>query len=119
MQIIQFDSSIPSQDIELTIGDVLFFGRLYYRERLNGWYIDLYWPDEEPFVLGRRLTPGYGPFLGLSLPGNLPATLFVLGRVDYEQEDLGTGLLEAVEVFADELDVVDLTSPFALTVELD
>lgn len=118
MQIIQFDSSIPAQDIELTIGQTLFTGRLYYRERLQGWYIDLYFPDGSAFVLGRRLTPGYGPWLGLALEDAPSATWIVLGRAPYSQEDLGTESLEVLEVTADDVELVDDDDP-RLTVEVD
>lgn len=83
---------LPAHRQTLSLESTQYRLRLTWRPRLRGWYADLYTLDEAPLALGRRLSAGWGPFFGLSLP-NGPDGLFVVRGLDgYAQGDLGGAL---------------------------
>jgi hypothetical protein len=84
--------ALPAHTMTLTLGGAQYVVRLVWRDRTQGWYFDLYGIDETPIVQGRRLSPGWGPLLGLMAP--LPSfggQLVVVGLDRYAQADLGPG----------------------------
>ena len=84
--------ALPAFKQTLTLESTQYRLRLTWRARLQGWYADLYLLDETPLALGRRLSAGWGPFFGLSLPDG-PDGLFVVRGVDgYARADLGDAL---------------------------
>ena len=83
---------LPRSQQTVTLEDNQYRVRLTWRPRLNGWYLDLTELDETPIAVGRRLSPGWGPLIGL-LPAEAPAGLFyVRGPSEYEQGSLGDSL---------------------------
>jgi len=92
----------PQHTQTVELGGLEYRLRLTYRHRLESWYLDLYERDGTPLALGRRLTPQFGPLLGLSIPDGPPGKFIVVGDEPYERDDLGDSLL-LVYVTPDEL----------------
>lgn len=86
--------SVPSTIQTVTLGEQQYRLRLTWRRRLQGWYMDLYTLAGDPLALGRRLSPGWSPLLGIVLDEETaPDGHFVVrGLDDYLREDLGEGL---------------------------
>lgn len=78
------------QRVELD-GDI-FDLVLTWRARVSGWYLDMYRKDGTPIALGRRIEPGWSPFLGSTSPDLPNGGLVVIGPDDYERTDLGSQL---------------------------
>jgi len=69
--------------------------RLYWLNRLGGWYVDLLTLAEVPIISGRRISPGGIPFPRGAI-GAPRGIFFVTGSDDpYQQSDLGS----AVELY--------------------
>lgn len=100
----------------VTLGDALYDVRLTWRERLRGWYLDLYDADGALLVGERRVEPGWGPLWALAIEGAPSVALVVIGPTPYRREDLG-GALQIVIVGADELPP-DADASAGLTVEV-
>lgn len=60
--------------------------RLTWRQRNQGWYLDLYEDDNTPLLLGRRLSPGWSPDARTRV---LPGLLYVKGPSPYDRSHLG------------------------------
>lgn len=86
----------------VALGDALYDVRLTWRERLRGWYLDLY--DAEGALLAgeRRVEPGWGPLWYLPIEGAPTVALVVIGPTPYRREDLGDAL-QILIVDVDEL----------------
>jgi len=86
-------TSFPDQDDTsqtVTISDGSNIIRLYWRERLMGWYYDIRLVDNTAIALGRRLSSDYGPLMGL-VPENRPAGEFIVqGPSGYARDDFGS-----------------------------
>jgi hypothetical protein len=112
-------ASQPQQSQIVTLGGVQFQARFTYRTRCRAWYFDLYTSDGTPLALGRRLSPGWGPLLGLSIPDGPAGYLFVRGADPYNREALGEDLRvvfytsEEIAALVEEEDepVVEVTTP--------
>lgn len=66
--------------------------RMVWRARTRSWYLDIYAADETPIITGQRLSPGWDPLEGLSVPGAPEVTFYVVGPEPYAREDLEDGL---------------------------
>jgi hypothetical protein len=85
-------AELPCHDQVVTLGDAQYVVRLTYRQRCSSWYLDLFDSEENPLVVGRRISPGWPPLVALQIDG-LPDGLFiVVGRDGYAEADLGTAL---------------------------
>jgi hypothetical protein len=85
-------ASQPQQTQIVTLGGVQFQARLTYRNRTRAWYLDLYTSEGTALALGRRLSAGWGPLVGLSIPDGPAGYLFVRGADPYNREALGEDL---------------------------
>lgn len=62
-----------------------------YRERTRSWYLDLHELNGTPVMLGRRISAKWVPTWGIArIPELMAGVLYVIGRENYEQDDLGT-----------------------------
>jgi len=88
--------SIPSFRQTVALGERTFVVRLTWRARLEGWYLDLSKPDGSPIAVGRRVSPQWGPLIGL-LPGDAPdGVLYVRGPSGgYTRDMLGAEVVLA------------------------
>lgn len=77
----------------VTLGGSQFRVRLYWRERLYGWYMDVRESDDTAVFLGRRLSPGGDPFAGIRPENGPEGVFFVMGPDEYARADLGVSLL--------------------------
>lgn len=62
----------------VTLDDGEYRLRLRWNEQRRAWYMDLYDANDQPLQVGRRLSPGWAPLLGL----NRPAGIFVVDGPD-------------------------------------
>jgi hypothetical protein len=63
------DSAAETQTITLDGGEYRL--RVRWSEPMGAWYADLYDANEQPLQVGRRLSPGYAPFLGHRRPAGI------------------------------------------------
>ena len=81
------------EDYRIALDNEEFVLTFTFRARTSSWYIDVAASDGAPLAVGRRMSPGWGPLLGLNLPGSPKGELWVeADRDPYEREDLGTRL---------------------------
>lgn len=87
---IPLDAGAAEQTISIDLGGATWRLRLRWQAASNGWYADLF--DAAGVILqaGRRLSPGYSPFLGLRGP---PGGWVVVGIDDAPQSALDTAAL--------------------------
>ncbi len=79
----------PQTRFTLTLDGTRYQFRFTWRVRTAAWYFDMWTQAGVAIVLGRRLSPSYGPLFGV-LPPNAPTGyLFVRGPDPYEQDMLG------------------------------
>jgi len=88
--------------------------RLYWRERLDGWYMDLRTSEEQPIALGRRLSPQSLPMYAETLPDGPPGLFIVRGPPNYRRKALGKTLLLKYYP-ADEVREVDPPRSYTVT----
>lgn len=81
----------PAQTYTVALDGVTYGVRLVWRARPASWYLDLSAEDGTALVLGRRLSAGWAPAVGVR-DGLPPGLLYALGLDGYEQLDLGTAL---------------------------
>ncbi len=96
-------AGFPAHRYTIQIGPTTVVVRLVWRDRPAAWYLDIYDQDGvTPLSLGRRLSPGWGPLLGLGarLP-DLGGVIIVGGADPYRQADVGPGLPVEVLWFSD------------------
>jgi hypothetical protein len=91
-RVLSLDPVVPSYLRTFTLGGTDYRIALTWRERTGSWYLDLYDAEEAPLALGRRVSPGWSPLLGLDIDGGPEGMLFVRGPEPYRREDLGAGL---------------------------
>lgn len=84
--------ALPASIQTVTLDGVQYRLRLTWRHRCRAWFMDLLALDESPLVLGRRLSAGWAPNVGMVLTGGPPGLFFVRGGDGYERADLGTNL---------------------------
>ena len=105
---------VPQFSEEVTVGTVRLSLTFTYRDRLNGWYLDIHTNTGTAVALGRRLSEGWAPVVGYALDGlDVSQVLVVQGPDEYARADLGTSLMVLVVPVAD-LPALTGTSP-ALT----
>lgn len=85
--------AIPQHVGRVEIGGVRLRLRLTFRARTRSWYLDIEREDGTAIVLGRRLSPGWGPLFGIPIDDGPAGFLYVRGPDPYEREDLGATLL--------------------------
>lgn len=89
---------LPQHTMSVELGGATYRLTFTWRERTRGWYLDLHTEDGAPVLLGRRLSPGSGPALGVTPEVLEDVLLLVLGREPYEQADLGREGLRLLEL---------------------
>lgn len=77
-----------------TVGgsDAVYKLRFCWRDRQNAWYVDLYGPDGERVLVGRRLSPRSTPWSNFVIDGLPDALVYCSGPDQYVKTDLGTAL---------------------------
>jgi len=90
----------PSHRFRATLDGRKFVLRLTYRDRTASWYLDLYDVDEVPIALGRRLSPGSSPLLGVGVDRGPAGMLYVVGTEPYPRDGLRLIYIEAAELTA-------------------
>lgn len=83
---IRFD--LPAHRYRVTLSGVEFGLRFTFRDRTSSWYLDLFDVDGNPLALGRRLSPGYSPLLGVAVDRGPSGYLLVTGSDPYEREGI-------------------------------
>ena len=89
---LQVFPSQPASIQTVTIGEVQYRARFTWRTRTSSWYLDLYKQDGTALALGRRVSPGWGPLLGLSIEGAPDGYLYASGPDEYRRDFLGDSL---------------------------
>lgn len=82
----------PQHSMRVELGNSTYQLTFTWRERTQGWYLDIHDEDDAPIRLGRRLSPGWGPLLGVNVAELRDVLLLTLGEEPYTQADLGEGL---------------------------
>ena len=93
---------LPDSTQSVALGASMYQIRLYYRVRLRGWYLDIADASGVALLTGRRLSPSWGPILGVKIAGLPIGYLYVQGPAVYERSDLG-GALRVIYYVASEL----------------
>jgi len=78
------------QTVELE-GDVYEL-RLHWQRRNQAWYCDLAVADGEQLFSGARISPRFGPTVGVRIDGLPPGQILAAGQDPYRRKDLGSGL---------------------------
>lgn len=86
-------STVPDSPQAVTLGALSYRVRLYYRVRLRGWYMDISDANSVALVTGRRISPSWGPLLGIKRAGLPDGYIYIQGPDVYERSDLGEALL--------------------------
>jgi hypothetical protein len=105
--------SNPCQSQVLTLGGAQYRLRLTWRERLAGWYADLWDAEDEQVWAGVRVCSSWALGFGLS-PENRPDGIFLVrGPTEARRQDLGVsqrlafyGTDELPEIVEDDLGLV-------------
>lgn len=118
--VVQGFPDLPSHTQTVSLGGVKVSVMLYWRPRLNGWYMDLLSADKTVrHISGRRLSPGTSPNMDRIIEGGPGGYLFVSGTDGYTQEALGADLLLKFFTTAEvEAAVAASATDDGLTVEL-
>lgn len=104
-------TELPAHSCTVALEGVQYEVRFVYRERTASWYFDLHDEQGEPIVLGRRLSPGWSPALGVT--SGPPGAFYVFGKDPYDRHELELWYLSAAELEAALPDESDLP-PVAL-----
>jgi hypothetical protein len=94
---IPLDREAAEQSGTLTLDGEQYRLRVRWQEASLGWYADLFTLDGQVVQAGRRLSPGWSPFLGLRGP---PGAWVVFGLDDAGQLALSTDALQLAYVEA-------------------
>lgn len=100
----------------VTLDEVQYRVRLYWRDRLAAWYLDLSLLDGTALALGRRVSTQWSPIANIKRAGMPPGYLLVKGPAEYERAQLG-GDLEIVYYSANEVTRATAET-FGITVDL-
>lgn len=89
---IQAQAALPATLQTVTLDGERYRIRLTWRARPSGgsWYMDLYTAAGAAIALGRRLSPGWGPLIGLNLQTAPPGRFYVSGADIVSRDDLGS-----------------------------
>jgi hypothetical protein len=90
----------------VAIDNVLYVVTFTWRVRTASWYLDLALQDGTQLASGRRLTPSWGPLIGLLIEGAPDGMLITSGPEEFDQADLGDKL-RLMFFPTDELTVTD------------
>ena len=88
----------------ISLDETIYLIRMTWRERTASWYLDMSLEDGTELIRGRRLTPGWGPLLGMMIDSPPNGLFWVLSPDDFEREDLGE-VLRLLFMTAEELAV--------------
>lgn len=91
-QIITTFPAIPDSTQTVTLGGERFRLRIFWRERLAGWYLDIFDASGEPLATCIRVSPGCDLLNGL-LRGVPAGHLVVTGPDPYTRDMLGSEVL--------------------------
>ena len=86
-------ATFPAQNDNIytvTLGASQYRLRLYWRDRLAAWYLDLSLLDGTALALGRRVSTQWSPIANIKREGMPPGYLLVKGPAEYERMQLGT-----------------------------
>ena len=89
---LQIKQEQPADTQTVTIGGVQYRARFTWRTRTASWYLDLWKLDGTALALGRRLSPGWGPLIGLSIDGAPDSWLYLSGPDEYRRDHAGSSL---------------------------
>lgn len=91
-QIITTYAGLPASSQALTLGGTRYRLRLTWRERLAGWYADLWTQDGVEVWLGQRVSAKWALGAGLGPEDAPQGLLLVRGPDTYRRDDLGRSL---------------------------
>lgn len=100
----------------VTLDEVQYRVRLYWRDRLAAWYIDLSLLDGTALALGRRVSTQWSPIANIKREGMPDGYLLVKGPAEYERMQLG-GDVQIVYYSRDEV-TRGTAEDFGITAEL-
>lgn len=89
---IQGFPEVSSHVQAVVLGVTKYRVRFHYRDRTRSWYMDLTLLDGTAIVLGRRLSPGWGPMVGFQITDQPEGFMTTRGTDGYAKEDLGAAL---------------------------
>lgn len=87
-----FSATSGAEVQTVTLDGVEYRLRVRWSEPRRAWFADLYDADGQDIEVGRRLSPGYAPFLGQRGRRGPPGLFLVDGLDGYRQADLGSAL---------------------------
>lgn len=94
IQLVQFEPSIPDQEIETTLDGVTYILRARWNYRLEQWFLDIHDEDDDPIVSG--LAIALGAYIGRRVkdarmpPGMLIASDLSGAGIEATLDDLTT-----------------------------
>lgn len=91
-QIVRTFAEQPSFIQSLTLGGAQFRLRLTWKDRLKGWYADLWTLSGTAVLLGQRVSSRWALGLGLNAENRPEGVFLVRGPDEYERESLGASL---------------------------
>lgn len=83
--------ALPAHRSTVTLELSQYRLRLVWMHRLQSWYLDLLTLEGTPLALGRRLSAGWSPNVGLVLEDGPPGLLFVRAADRFPREAMGKG----------------------------
>lgn len=100
----------------VTLDAVQYRVRLYWRDRLAAWYLDLSLLDGTALALGRRVSTQWSPIANIKREGMPDGYLLVRGPAEHTREQLGS---DVEIVYYSRADVTRATADdFGITVTL-
>jgi hypothetical protein len=111
------DDLYPVYDFTVELGDAEYRYVLTYRERQDGWYIDLYDADDAALLTGKRIAVGVAPLWRHEKDGIPEGQILVIDRADTDvdptYEDMGYRVQLA---WVPTEDIPDSTTDFNVTI---
>lgn len=88
----------PEHRYTIALDGVQYDLRLIYRERTASWYLDLWDPDGNALLLGKRLTPSWPVNTGIT--SGPPGLIVPTGQDPYDRYELELWYFTAAELEA-------------------
>jgi hypothetical protein len=106
MEKLAFFHDYPAHRYNVAMDSVHYEVRLTYRERTASWYLDLWDPDGNALLLGKRLAPNWPVNMGIT--GGPPGLLVPFGFDPYDRHELELWYFTAAELEEAEAEEAEL-----------